>query len=76
MKTTTLCGVVVNDMDQILPYTCQSTVHACEEWAEENLLAWDKLQKMGARIVMAEITLFDTTQNPIEPKKGYQGTKE
>jgi len=56
----TVCAVVVNDKGQILPYTCQGTMQTCEEWCEENLPgAWPTMEKLGAKVVQAELIIKD-----------------
>lgn len=54
----TICAVVINDRGEILPYTCQSTKDACEEWCKENL-AWEKMKEFGAKVVQAELALLE-----------------
>ena len=54
----TICAVVLNDKNQILPYTCQSTIQACDEWCDENLPGWEKMKKLGAKVVQSKIILI------------------
>ena len=51
----TVCAVVVNEHGEPLAYTCQSTMSMCEEWAQQNLLAWDKMKELGYKVVQAEL---------------------
>lgn len=55
-----ICAVVVNDLGDILPYTCQATMDACEEWLQENMPgAWPTMKRLGARVVQAELVILD-----------------
>lgn len=58
-----IAAMVVNDMGDLLPYTCQSTMSQCEEEAALNILAWDKLKELGARVVQVEIRTLDELDN-------------
>lgn len=55
----TICAVVINDLNQILPYTVQGTMSQCEEAAEERWPWWDKMKEAGCRVRQAEITITD-----------------
>jgi len=66
MKNKTVCAVLVNDLGDILPYTCQSTISQCEEWCEINFPAWDRMKELGNKIVQAEIVLIDSQNKPIK----------
>ena len=57
-EKTRICAVVVNDLGEILPYSCQSTKSQCEEWCEENMF-WDSVRSKGAKIVQAEIRILE-----------------
>lgn len=57
---TVVCAVVINQLGQVLPYTCQSPMSRCDEWAQANLTEWDKMKQLGARVMQAEIVVDDS----------------
>lgn len=59
MAKSKIAACVLNDQGDLLPYTCQSTKSQVEEWAAENLLAWDKLKELGCKIVQVEIKVVE-----------------
>lgn len=58
---------VLNDKNQLLLYTVQSTVSQCEEEAAKRWPWWDKLKAMGCRIVQVEITYVPTADEVPPP---------
>lgn len=54
------CAVVVNNLNQVLAYSCSSTHSQVEEKMKEIMGAdgWNKAKKIGCRVVDAEITAF------------------
>lgn len=53
-----LCAAVVNDLGELLPYTCKSTMDAVEESMQE-VPGWEKLKKLGSRVVQARLVTED-----------------
>lgn len=49
-----LCAAVVNDLGELLPYTCKSTMDAVEESMQETP-GWEKLKDFGSRVVQARL---------------------
>lgn len=49
-----LCAAVVNDLGELLPYTCKSTIDAVEESMQE-VPGWEKLKDLGSRVVQARL---------------------
>jgi hypothetical protein len=54
--TKRIAAVLKNDLGQLLPYTCQSTMSQCREWCESNIANFPKVLELGAKIVQVEIT--------------------
>lgn len=55
------------NMGDILPFTTRSYVERCEEfavqfWGEE---LWDRLQKLGTRIMLCQLTVVDDPQEQL-----------
>lgn len=68
INPTKLVAAIVNEDGHILPYTARSYVEQCEEfavefWGEE---LWDRLQEMGARILLCHMTVVDDPQEQLE----------
>lgn len=61
--TKVVAACMVNNLGQLLPYTCQSSVQKCLEWCEENVLAWDKHLEHGAIIAQVEIEVVRQYSN-------------
>ena len=61
-KSKMICAVLVSDTGDILPHTCQPTISQCEEYCERFFPAWNVMQKLGAKVVQAEIVLFKDIQ--------------
>lgn len=57
LKAKRVCAVVVNNLGQILPWTCESTMEQAEERANREFAGWENLKKLGARVVQAEIVI-------------------
>lgn len=60
MKTTTSCAVMVDEHGQILAWTSETTIQACEEYLREFYgdKFFERLIQLGNRIVQAEITII------------------
>lgn len=56
-----IAAVVINDLGDMLPYTCDTTMQACEENACERFgtVAWEQMKKLGAKVVQVEINTLD-----------------
>jgi hypothetical protein len=55
----TIAAMVLNDLGQLLPYTCQSTISMCEEKANSFFPAWEKMKELGAKVVQVEISMIE-----------------
>lgn len=62
-----IAAVVMSDLGELLPYTCQSSMEQCEEEAPKVLAAWDKMKELGAKVVQVEITTLEEVLVP-QPK--------
>lgn len=53
-------GVVVNNHNQILSYTCRSSMSQCEEYCEEffSKKIWDKMKELGCKVVSAKLEIL------------------
>lgn len=53
-----IAAVVINDLGDMLPYTCDTTMQQCDESAAERFgeEAWEQMKKLGAKVVQVEIT--------------------
>lgn len=53
-----IAAVVINDLGDMLPYTCETTMQQCEESAAEKFgeEAWEKMKSLGAKVVQVEIS--------------------
>lgn len=58
-----IAAIVLNDLGQLLPYTCETTMEQCEERAAKTFPAWKKMKELGAKVVQVEIK---TLENPSE----------
>lgn len=56
IMTKRIAAMLKNDLGQLLPYTCQSTMSGCEEWCSENIANFPKVLELGGKIVQVEIT--------------------
>ena len=54
-----IAAMVLSDMGELLPYTCQSTMSQCEEEAARLLAAWERMKELGAKVVQVEIRTLD-----------------
>jgi hypothetical protein len=54
-----IAAMVLSDLGQLIPHTCRSTISQCEEEADEELLAWEKMKELGAKVVQVEIRTLD-----------------
>lgn len=59
-----IAAMVLNDLGDLLPYTCEGTMEQCEEKANELFTpqAWQKMKSFGAKVVQVEITTLDIAQ--------------
>ena len=56
--------MVLSDLGELLPYTCQSTMSQCEEEADRLLASWARMKELGARVVQVEIRTLDEKEQP------------
>lgn len=59
MSKSRIAAMILNDHGDLLAYSCQSTHEQVEEWAQQNLPAWDKLKELGCKIVQVEIKVVE-----------------
>lgn len=56
-------AMVMNDHNDLLLYTCRSTMQACEEAAENDEFfangVWKKIKEKGAKVVQVEVTVIN-----------------
>lgn len=56
-------AMVMNDQNDLLLYTCRSTIQACEEAAENDEFfangVWKKIKEKGAKVVQVEVTIIN-----------------
>ena len=56
----TIAAMVKNDRGELLPYTCKRYTSQVEDWCAQNWPdTWNKLQALGAKIVLVEISEVD-----------------
>jgi len=53
-----IAAMVLSDLGELIPHTCQSTMSLCEEEAPNVLAAWPKMKELGARVVQVEISII------------------
>jgi|19_taG_2_1085344.scaffolds.fasta_scaffold16977_5 hypothetical protein len=51
----TIGAAVLNEYNEILPYTVRSTKQQCEEYAEMIFPTWDKMKELGCKVIQVEI---------------------
>lgn len=54
-----IAAMVLSDLGHLIPHTCRHTVQECEENASKELLAWDKMKELGAKVVQVEISIIE-----------------
>lgn len=56
-----IAAMVLSDEGKLLPYTCQSSMSACEEEAAVTL-PWHRMKALGAKVVQVEIRTLDSPE--------------
>lgn len=57
-----IAAMVLSDEGKLLPYTCQSSMSACEEEVAITLPGWQRMKELGAKVVQVEIRTLDSPE--------------